>query len=77
MLYTTVSNYSAVAGIYEITYHTARNMGNFTSYVSIYLHESGKTIQKKVTAIGLKMMPSTHIKNTKRTRINAAHQSPA
>ena len=47
MLFMTVSNYSAVAGIYETTY-TALNMGNFKSYIRIYLQESEKkTIQKK------------------------------
>ena len=67
MLYIIVSNYSAGAGIYEITYHTAWNTGNFKTYVSKYLQESGKKNHtKKVTVIGLKIMPSTHIKITQK-----------
>lgn len=39
MLYIIVSNYSTAVGVYEVTYHTAWNMGNFKTYVSIYLQE--------------------------------------
>jgi hypothetical protein len=36
-LYILVSNYSAVVGIYMVTYLTARNMDNFKSYMKFYV----------------------------------------